>query len=86
MVGITVTQRGKVHHVHTVNPIPLPPQTPRCSLSNIFMCPLLCKINIFPDQEVRLSSSLNPVLNDMASEDEPAILLSMTFSLQDFSP
>ena len=50
------------------------------------MCPLLCKINIFPDQEVRLSSSLHPVLNDMASEDEPASLLSMTFSLQDFSP
>lgn len=51
-------------------PNPMTSPDLRCSLSNIFVCLLLCKINIFQGQEVHLSSSLNPVLTDMASEEE----------------
>lgn len=47
------------------------------------MCLLLHKINIIPNQEVHLSSSLNPVLSDMTSEEEETILFFIAFHLQE---
>lgn len=42
----------------------------RCFLSNIFVCLLLCKINIFQGQEVYFFFSLNLVFIDMVNEEE----------------
>lgn len=75
--------QGTVRWICSVNPMPRLPLTPGCSLSNIFVSLLLRKINIIPDQQVHLSSSLNPVLSDMTRDEEETILFSIAFHLQE---